>query len=58
MATSFEKIVIFQEPSVFFVRTANPAGGKGAPTIDKVPVVVLRFPTQAGIVKVVVRLRM
>ena len=50
-------MVIFQEPSVFFARTANPSGGVGVPMAVKVAVVVLRSPKQAGIVKSIGPLR-
>ena len=49
--TSREKMFIFQEPSAFLARTANPTGGVGVPIGVKVPVVVRRSPTQAGILK-------
>ena len=49
---SSDKILIFQEPSVFLERTANPDGGVGVPIGSKLPVTVERSPTQAGIFKI------
>ena len=47
-------MVIYQEPSVLLVRTANPSGGVGVPMLVKIPEVVPRSPSQAGIVKLIV----